>query len=109
MWIHRATVTTSLRGDLRFQTNDDRARPALSSICRTTLDVITGRRIMTPLVSILIPAFNAARWIDATLESALGQTHPRIEIIVVDDGSTDETLVRAHAFAGHGVRVVTQP
>ena len=43
---------------------------------------------MKPLVSILIPAHNAERWITDTLQSATAQTWPRKEIIVVDDGSS---------------------
>ena len=43
---------------------------------------------MKPLVSILISAYNAERWIAETIRSTLGQTGPRKEIIVVDDGST---------------------
>jgi GT2 family glycosyltransferase len=44
-----------------------------------------------PLVSIVIPCHNGARWLPATLDSALAQTHRPLEIIAVDDGSTDET------------------
>jgi len=55
--------------------------------------------VSVPLVSILIPAYNAARWIEETLESALNQTHPNCEIIVVDDDSRDDTLERTRAFA----------
>src|SRR4051794_35588628 len=63
---------------------------------------------MTPLVSILIPAYNAARWIRESLCSALAQTWGNIEIIVVDDGSTDDTLKTAGEFESERVRVITQ-
>src|SRR5882672_6611417 len=61
-----------------------------------------------PLVSILIPAFNAEQWIGETLRSALAQTWPHKEIIVVDDGSRDQTVATARKFEAEGVRVVTQ-
>ena len=61
------------------------------------------------LVSILIPAYNAERWIAGTIESAIAQTWPDKEIIVVDDGSTDGTLAVARQFESKGVRAVTQP
>ena len=44
------------------------------------------------LVSIIIPCYNAERYISETLESALNQTWPHIEIVAVNDGSTDNTL-----------------
>lgn len=62
----------------------------------------------TPLVSILIPAYNAEPWISRTINSALHQTWPHKELIVVDDGSTDGTLRVASRFAQDGVSVVTQ-
>lgn len=61
-----------------------------------------------PLVSILIPAHNAETSIAETLRSAITQTWPRKEIIVVDDGSTDSTLAVARQFEVQSVRVVTQ-
>jgi glycosyltransferase involved in cell wall biosynthesis len=61
-----------------------------------------------PLVSILIPAYNASEWIADTLRSAIAQTWERKEIIVVDDGSTDRTLTVARQFESDLVRVVTQ-
>jgi glycosyltransferase involved in cell wall biosynthesis len=63
---------------------------------------------MSPLVSIIIPAYNAAPWISATLDSALAQTHRPIEIIVVDDGSKDASLAIAQSYEARGVRVVSQ-
>jgi glycosyltransferase involved in cell wall biosynthesis/peptidoglycan/xylan/chitin deacetylase (PgdA/CDA1 family) len=61
-----------------------------------------------PLVSILIPAYNAQVWISQTLRSALAQTWEPKEIIVVDDGSTDRTLAIAREFESDLVRVVSQ-
>jgi glycosyltransferase involved in cell wall biosynthesis len=62
---------------------------------------------MKPLVSILIPAYNAEQWIRYTLQSAVAQTWPNKEIIVVDDGSTDGTAEIARRFASSGVTVVS--
>ena len=64
---------------------------------------------MEPLVSILVPAYNSQRWIEDTLKSALAQTWPKKEIIVVDDGSTDRTPYIAKQFASKHVQVVAQP
>ncbi len=63
---------------------------------------------MSELVSIVIPAFNAERWIRESIESALAQSWPAKEIIVVDDGSTDRTLAVARGFADRGVQVLSQ-
>jgi glycosyltransferase involved in cell wall biosynthesis len=63
---------------------------------------------MEPLVSVLIPAFNAEAFIADTLKSALDQTWRNLEIIVVDDGSTDRTLAVAREFATKSVRVISQ-
>src|SRR5207248_9826940 len=65
-------------------------------------------RPMRPFVSILIPAYNAEPWIADTIRSALAQSWPRKEIIIVDDGSRDQTLEIARQFASRDVCVVTQ-
>ena len=64
-----------------------------------------------PIVSVVIPAFNAARTIQETLHSVSQQTYRALDIIVVDDGSTDETaaLVRDHARTDSRLRLVQKP
>jgi len=60
-----------------------------------------------PLVSVVIPSYNAAATLPATLDSVWAQTYPRIEVIVVDDGSTDATG-EVLARCGSRVRVIRQ-
>jgi GT2 family glycosyltransferase len=56
---------------------------------------------LPPLVSVVIPCYNSARYLAETIESALLQTYSRTEIIVVDDGSTDETASIARSYGVH--------
>jgi glycosyltransferase involved in cell wall biosynthesis len=49
-------------------------------------------QLIRRLVSIIIPCYNAERWVAAAIESALGQTYNNVEVIVIDDGSTDRSL-----------------
>jgi glycosyltransferase involved in cell wall biosynthesis len=60
-----------------------------------------------PRVSIVIPAYNAAATIRATIESVIAQTFRDIEVIVVDDGSTDRTCEIVREF-GSRVRLIEQ-
>lgn len=62
---------------------------------------------MKPLVSILIPAYNAEMWLTDTLQSVLAQTWKNKEIIIVDDGSKDGTLALARSFESEIVKVYT--
>jgi len=59
-----------------------------------------------PLVSICIPTFNAARWIQVCLESALAQTYPRLELLIIDDGSTDETVELVRSVDDERIRLL---
>jgi glycosyltransferase involved in cell wall biosynthesis len=63
---------------------------------------------MPPLVSIVIPTYNYARFVGHAIRSALGQTFADREVIVVDDGSTDDTRDVVGAF-GDAVRSIHQP
>ncbi|MBM4035209.1 MAG: glycosyltransferase [Planctomycetes bacterium] len=55
--------------------------------------------MLLPRVSVIIPAFNAERYLRETLQSVLAQTYRDLEVIVVDDGSTDGTAALAETFA----------
>ena len=58
-----------------------------------------------PLISVVIPLYNGERFIAQAIESALGQTWPRTEVIVVDDGSTDGG---AEIASGYPVKLIRQ-
>jgi glycosyltransferase involved in cell wall biosynthesis len=60
-----------------------------------------------PLVSVMIGVYNGARYLAEAIDSVLGQTHPRTELIVVDDGSEDESGAIASSY-GARVRCVRQ-
>jgi glycosyltransferase involved in cell wall biosynthesis len=64
--------------------------------------------MMNTLVSILVPCYNAEKWLAETLTCALSQTWPNKEIIVVDDGSSDASLTVARQFESPVVKVISQ-
>src|SRR5918993_716857 len=60
------------------------------------------------LVSVVIPCYNQARFLGEAVESVLAQSHRNFEVIVVDDGSTDETSEVASRYGEEGVRLIRQ-
>lgn len=64
-----------------------------------------------PLVSVIMPAYNVDRYIDAAVQSVLAQTYPDFELIVIDDGSTDDTnrIVQSHMGRDPRVQLLQQP
>lgn len=69
---------------------------------------------MRPLVSVIVPTYQSAAWLPRALDSALGQTLDDVEVLVLDDGSTDDTAAVLGRYAGrvvaertanHGARV----
>ena len=61
---------------------------------------------MTPKVSICIPIYNCERFIDACLDSALGQSYTDFECLIIDNASTDSTLDRVMSFDDPRIRVL---
>jgi predicted O-linked N-acetylglucosamine transferase (SPINDLY family)/GT2 family glycosyltransferase/glycosyltransferase involved in cell wall biosynthesis len=68
--------------------------PALNTTNRSEIESIDPR----PLVSICIPTYNGEAFIGEAIQSAIAQTYPNIEIILSDDGSTDQTIAIAQSF-----------
>jgi glycosyltransferase involved in cell wall biosynthesis len=64
---------------------------------------------MFPKVSILIPCYNAATYIAETIQSALKQSWPNTEIIIIDDGSSDNSFSVAQDYASGNLKVYRQP
>ncbi|WP_205472043.1 glycosyltransferase family 2 protein [Nocardioides sp. SYSU D00038] len=62
-------------------------------------------RRRAPLVSVVVPAYDVAAYLPACLDSILGQTHDRLEVVVVDDGSPDDSGAIAEAYAARDPRV----
>lgn len=60
------------------------------------------------MVSVIVCAYNGARFLGQALESALAQTHSDFELVLVDDGSTDSSLAIAEAFRDPRIRVIRQ-
>jgi glycosyltransferase involved in cell wall biosynthesis len=61
----------------------------------------------SPLVSTIIPTYNRAHLVREAVDSVLAQTYPNVELIVVDDGSTDDTQAQLKRY-GNRIRVLTQ-
>ncbi|MEC4885586.1 MAG: glycosyltransferase family 2 protein [Scytonema sp. PMC 1070.18] len=61
---------------------------------------------MKPKVSIIIPAYNSSRYIKRAIESVLCQTEKNIEVIVVDDASTDNTVEVVRQFCDHRLKLM---
>jgi glycosyltransferase involved in cell wall biosynthesis len=64
-----------------------------------------------PLVSVVIPVHNREYFVEGAIRSVLAQTHPEIEVVVVDDGSADETpgFLQAMAVDEPRISIVTPP
>jgi len=77
-------------------------------VCSDTLAqnrAVFKRRRSTPLVSVVVPAYDVAAYLPDCLDSLLGQTLSDLEVVVVDDGATDDSGAVADAYAARDPRV----
>jgi glycosyltransferase involved in cell wall biosynthesis len=86
----------------RLRVFDLRLRPPASDRPQPFAESAALGTEETPLVSILVTNYNYGRFLKRAIDSALDQTHPRVEVVVVDDGSTDDSR---EVIAGYGERV----
>ena len=65
----------------------------------------------SPLISVLIPVFNVGEYVNDALNSILNQTYENLEIIVVDDGSSDDTFekVQLISHSDHRLKLFRNP
>ena len=61
-----------------------------------------------PTVSVIVPAYNAARFIEGAIDSVLAQSYTDFELLIVNDGSTDDTLARCERYSDPRIRIVKQ-
>ncbi|MGE3310935.1 MAG: FkbM family methyltransferase, partial [Limisphaerales bacterium] len=66
-------------------------------------------KTLGPLITVAIPTYNRARFLAESVRSALDQTYPHIEVVIVDDGSTDDTSFLLKTFVDPRVRCFTKP
>ncbi len=64
--------------------------------------------MLEPLVTVIVPVFNGSCYIVQALDSILAQTYSRVELLVIDDGSTDDTVARVHSVRDLRLRVLEQ-
>ena len=60
----------------------------------------------TPIISVLMSCYNASLWLNESIESVLNQTFTNYELILINDGSTDDTLEIINRFAQHDRRII---
>lgn len=62
-----------------------------------------------PRLTVLMPTYNVAPWVEESIRSVLNQTYRDFELLVVDDGSTDDTLDRIHSIQDSRIRIAAFP
>lgn len=66
---------------------------------------MSGVQLNRPLISVIVPVYNVVRFLDRCVESIVAQTYPKIEILLVDDGSTDGSSLKCDSWADKDDRI----
>src|SRR3712207_3632077 len=94
-----------------MKTDDEMERTAAASLTKIHLasrDIEEKRQGEPGSVTVVIPCYNQAHFLGEAIESVLAQSYPNFEIIVVDDGSTDNTSEVASGYPSEKVRLLRQ-
>ncbi|WP_193084221.1 bifunctional glycosyltransferase/CDP-glycerol:glycerophosphate glycerophosphotransferase [Brevibacterium aurantiacum] len=93
-----------IEGFKKYRTNsrDPKQSPSQNSNPSAEIDALPTEG---PELSVIVPAYNSSDFIDACLRSVLSQTGVELEVIIIDDGSTDDTAAIAERLAEHDERV----
>ncbi|WP_309131502.1 CDP-glycerol glycerophosphotransferase family protein [Brevibacterium sp.] len=108
-----ARVTRSAADGLPAPARRRVHRALKSNLLKQVVHVATGsqRREVGPLVTIVVPVYNVAQYLPEFLDSVVGQTYKNLEILVVDDGSPDESAAIARRWGrwDRRIKVITKP
>ena len=66
------------------------------------------RSPQTPLVTVLMPVYNAQSYLKEAIDSILNQSHTDFEFLIVDDGSTDESVNISNSYSDSRIRLIQQ-
>ena len=86
---------------VRFPYGEMRRQKVREKLLKTGLMAVSTQ----PLISVIVPVYNVERYLDQCVESLIGQTYERLEIILVDDGSTDSSGEQCNAWANRDNRI----